>query len=476
MESNIRTVGLLITLFFAFYAFNKRKDMPAIVFVALSPLTYFAQSVGFVLTPAKLLGLIFLGFLFLKPGLIKIRKNKYFSNFKYYYIYTIYLTIVMSLFWPEFSASSQNFLYGNTMRGIVQIFQTFMGLAIIIVLMNSLTTIHSLFRVQVVMLLSMVSVSIYGLYVWFAQRTGLPFNPITRQGGKAPENYRTVQAMIDGVRVVRAYSITGEPKALAVNACFGVILTYFTRAHQIRFLKGIKGEVFLMVLFLVTLYLTFSTAGYIILPMVIFVAIVAQFMVGQLNGDMIRRVLVFFVLMVIVAFLADIDILGKIVSMFENRVESRLNESGMFTFAEAAMVSFWGDNPLYTVSGVGLGGSSFYVREYNTSSYAGYTAAPRGIVGFIGDKGIIGLFLFLVAIYKPTIPLIAAARSNSPNRKIFAGILIICLVNVVLLFTYALWSVEWLTVALLCSGATLAERETHMRKTVAFQQAVRVRA
>jgi len=474
MESGIRTAGLLITLFFAFYAFNKRKDMPALVFVALSPMTYFAQSFGLVLTPAKLLGLIFLGVLFFKPGLIKISKNKYFSNFKYYYIYTIYLTIIMSLFWPEFNASSQNFLYGNTMRGLVQIFQTFMGLAIIIVLMNSLTTIHSLFRVQVVMLLSMVSVSIYGLYVWFAQRSGLPFNPITRQGGTASKDYNAVQTIIDGVQVVRAYSITGEPKLLAVNACFGVILTYFTRAHQIRFLKGIKGEIFLMVLFLVTLYLTFSTAGYIILPIVIFVAIAVQFMVGQLNGDMIGRVLAFFVLMMIAAFLADIDIIGKIVSLFEDRVETRINESGIFTFAEAAMVNFWEDNPVYTISGTGLGGSSFYVRVYNTGAYEGYTAAPRGIVGFIGDKGVIGLLLFLLAVYKSTIPLMIASRSNSPNRAIFAGILIICLVNVVLMFTFSYWGSEWLTVALLCSGATLAERETHMRKVAAYQQAAHI--
>lgn len=472
MEPIIRTAGLAITLIVALYAFNKRGDMPALAFVVLSPLTYFSQNIGIVLTPAKLLGLIFLGFIFLKPGLFQIRKNKYLNNFKYYYIYTIYLTIFMSPFWPEFSASSQNFLYGNTMRGFVQIFQTFMGLAIVIVLMNSLTSIRSLFRVQVAMLLSMLFISLYGLYVWFAQRTGLPFNPITRQGGQNTELNRVIHTSIKGVKTVRAYSLSGEPKSLAVNACFGIILTYFSQAHQIRFLKGVRGEAFLLTLFLVTLYLTLSTAGFLILPMVVLVAIIIQMRVGQVDSDLIYRILAVVVLMIPVIYLSGIDVSEKVSDIFKIRVEARLNEDGMFTYAEAAMMTFWGDSPLHTISGVGLGGSSFYVREYNTYSYSGFTAAPRGIIGFVGDKGVIGLLLFFIAIYKSSIPLVVAASSKSPNRKIYAGILIICMVSTIMLFTYALWAVEWLIVALLCAGATLAERETRMRRAASTQRMV----
>ena len=464
MEPIIRTTGLAITLIIALYAFNKRGDMPALIFVVLSPLVYFSQSVGIVLSPAKLLGLIFLGFLFLKPGLIRIRKNKYLNYFKYYYIYIIYTTIVMSLFWPEALVAKQSFLYGNSMRGLVQIFQVFMGLAIVVVMMNSLTSIRSMFRIQVTMLLSMVFLSIYGLYVWFAQRTGLPFNPITRSGGEFSELNRVINAVIDGVSSARAYSLSGEPKSLAVNTCMGVMLTYFTPAHQVSVLRGLKGEIFLTSLFLITLYLTLSTAGFIILPLVVFVAVFTQMLVGQIDKDIIVRIFAFAILTVPVAYLGEVDLIGKVLTIFETRVESRITEDGMFTYADAAMIKFWGDSPLHTITGVGLGGSSFYVREYNTYSYEGFTAAPRGMVGFIGDKGFIGLFLFLFAIYKSSMSLIAAARSNSPNRKIYAGILIICMVNVLLLFTYTSWGSEWLTVALLCAGATLAQRESQMRR------------
>lgn len=467
MEPIIRTIGLAITLLVAVYAFKKRGDMLALAFVVLSPLSYFSQSVGIVLSPAKFLGLIFLGFIFLRPSMTNVRVNKYFNYFKYYYIYIIYITMVMTFLWPEASVSEQNFMYGNSMRGIVQIFQVFMGLAIVVVMMNGLTSIRSMFRVQVAMLFSMVFLAIYGLYVWFAQRTGLPFNPITRSGGVYSELNKVISTTIDGVSNARAYSLSGEPKSLAVNACFGVILTFFTTSNQVRYLNGTKGELLLLSLFLITLYLTLSTAGFIILPLIVFVAIAIQIRVGQFNINMMVRLFAFIIFMIAASFFGNVDIIERIGSIYELRVETRLNDDGMFTYADAAMIKFWSDSPLHTISGVGLGGSSFYVREYDTYSYAGFTAAPRGMVGFVGDKGFIGLFLFGLAIYKSSKPIIFAARSKSPNRKIYAGILTICLVNVVMLFTYALWAVEWITVGLLCAGATLADREMRMRRSAA---------
>ena len=236
MESQIRTVGLLITLVAVLYALRRGGYMPALVFVILAPLKYFAQNVGIELTPAKLIGLLYLGFIILNPGHLSQLKNKYFLPFISYYIYTIYLTLGMAIFWPDHSVAAQNFMYGNTMRGFVQIFQVLMGLAIVAVMMSGLTSAYSLFKVQVALLLTMIFISIYGIYVWFAQRAGLPFNPLIRQGGLGGvELGRVIHHKIDGVYVMRAYSLTGEPKSLASNTCLGVVLTYFTPATRIRF-------------------------------------------------------------------------------------------------------------------------------------------------------------------------------------------------------------------------------------------------
>lgn len=468
MESDVRTAGLATVLVFAIYALSRRREVPTLVFVMFGPLSYFSQNIGIVLTPAKLIGLVFLGFILLNPKYISYLSNRYFGNFLAYYVYTINLTLIMALFWPEQTVEAQGFYYGNTMRGIVQIAQVIMGLAIVIMMISGLTSAHSLFRAQFALLLSMTLISIYGLYVWFAQRTGLPFNPIIRQGGLNPELNRVIATYVDGVRMVRAYSVTGEPKVLAVNASFGVILTYFTAANRSRLFGGLRGQLVLIPLFLVTLYLTLSTAGYLILPMVLLVALMSTVSVGQLSQRTVSRLVVFGIVALLAAFFSGYDLPGlvdKVTTILEDRVESRIGADGLFTFAEAAMVKFWTDSPFFVLTGVGLGGSSFYIRLYDTESYAGFVGAPRGIIGFIGDRGLIGLLLFGSALFKTSKVLVAAATSKSPNKTIYAGVLVICLVNGVFLLTYSLWYAEWLTVGLACSAATLAEREVRTVRT-----------
>lgn len=464
MESKIRTIGLLITFVAIIYALRRGRDMPALVFLALAPMSYFAQNVFVVLTPAKLMGLIFLAVVALKPRYMALFRNKYLGAFMPYYLYLFVLTLFMPVLWPEYSATEQSFFYSNTMRGYVQIFQMIMGLAIVAVLVGSLTSVHSLFRAQVTLLVTMALICLYGIYVWFAQRVGLPFNPVNRQG-KGGALGVEIRTLIDGVYRMRAYSLTGEPKQLAANACTGFILAYFTPANHVGFLKGLKGEVLLISLFLVTLALTLSTAGYMMLPLMIIAALAIQMRIGQVANEVVMRLVAMAIILIPVAYFSGYDIAGSVSSILQTRVESRLDDEGMFTFAEAAIVKFWEDQPYFAITGVGLGGSAFYVREYDTLSYAGYIAAPRGIMGFISDRGIVGLLLFLSALITAARPLIAVAASNSPNRRVYAGILVICAISTVMLFTAGQWHDEWITVGLICAGAALANREMHTMRT-----------
>ena len=176
---------------------------------------------------------------------------------------------------------------------------------------------------------------------------------------------------------------------------------------------------------------TLSTAGYLVLPMVVLTAIAVQVRIGRVAQDVVMRFVAMAIILVPVSYFSGYDISGRLSAVYETRVESRIGEEGMFTYAETAMVKFWADQPVFAITGVGLGGSSFYIREYDTESYGGFTAAPRGIIGFISDKGIIGLFLFLYGLYKTSRPLILVAASNSPNRLVYSGVLVICLVTTV---------------------------------------------
>ena len=460
MEPLIRLAGLVLALLIILYALYRKGDAPVLAFVMLAPLSYFAINVGVVLTPAKLMGIVFLLTVLFGGGYLRRMNNRYLSYFLAYYIYTIFLTLVMTLFWPEQNFAKQGFLYGNTMRGLVSIAQVFMGLAIVIMILDRVTSAHSLLRVQVTMLLSMALISIYGLYVWLAQRINLPFNPIVRQGGLSAEIGRRITTVIDGEYVVRAYSLTGEPKSLSINADLGIVLSVFTMAVRDRIFRWFGGQTGLLVLFFATLYLTLSTAGYIVLPIVSLVAAGILVHARRLPGRTLARILALAGVLLIGAVIGGYDILGAIGKMIDTRVTERVGSDGLFTYADVAMVKFWNDWPHYTITGVGLGGSSFYIREYDTESYTGYVAAPRGIIGFIGDKGLIGLFLFASAMLKCLRPLTRATMGRwSPNWPVYSGILVICAISSVLMFTYALWYLEWLAVGLACTGATIAERE-----------------
>lgn len=464
MESQIRTIGLLITFVATIYALRRGRDMPALVFLVLAPFSYFAQNLFVVFTPAKLMGLIFLGGALLKPSYISALGGRYVSAFLPYFFYLLTLTIIMPLGWPEHSVDRQGFLYGNTARGFVQIFQMVMGLSIIAVIIRSLTSANSLLRAQVALLVTMVVVSAYGIYVWFAQRLGLPFNPIDRQG-KGGELGREIVAVVDGVYRMRAYSLTGEPKTLAVNACSGLMLVFFTAANQTGFTKNVFGKLLLAFLFLTTLLLTLSTAGFVILPMMIILALAIQVRIGQVGG----RFVVTFIVAVGLASLAMPFVsqfsIGDMWRVLDMRLTGRLSEDGFFTYADSAALSLLSDQPMFAVTGVGMGGSSFYVREYDVLSYAGFTAAPRGIIGFITDRGILGLLLFLIPMYNAARPLIALATSNSPNRRIYGGILILCAIHILLMFTAGQWHDEWLAIGLICAGATVASRERSFART-----------
>lgn len=460
MESQIRVVGLLITFVAIIYALRRGGDMPALVFLALSPLVYFSQNVFIVLSPGKLMGLIFLGVVVLNPRYRSLTTRKYLGAFLPYFLYIFILTIFMPFFWPDYSVTEQSFLYSNTMRGYVQLFQMFMGLAIIVVFIDSLKSAKSLLRAQVTLLVTMALVCVYGIYVWFAQRLGLPYNPINRQG-QGDELGRKITALIDGTYRMRAYSLTGEPKTLATNACSGLILSYFTPANYVGFLKGLKGEIFLVSLFLITLLLTLSTAGFLILPIMIFTALVIQVRVGGAISGMVTRLVAMTMIVTPIMYFSGYDVVASVSTIMESRVESKLDDRGMFTYAETAILEFWDDKPYFAISGVGLGGSAFYVREYDTLSYAGFIAAPRGIVGFVSDRGVIGLLLFLMGLLKVSRPLIAMAASKSPNRSIYTGILIISAISVVLMFTKGQWQDEWLAIGLLCAGSAVANRERY---------------
>lgn len=473
MEASVRLVFIGVTFLATLFALSKRGDLFVLIFIVLAPLNYFSFNVGVVLSPAKLIGIMALVYVIVWRDAQAVFGNHYIVPFILFIVYGVCITLLMSIAWPDISVEQQGFFYSSSMRGLVQIFQQLMGISIVFLLVSRVIHPITLYRVQVVMLAVSALICIYGLYVWYAQQVGLPFNPITRQGGTGSQLDHVIYSLVDGQVLVRAYSLTGEPKALAIFCCMGIVLSHFTVGRNWCLFRGTAGGAVLTGLFLITLYLTLSTAGYLILPILLATAAYLYFVTGLLSGGVAIRLVTFVVLAVgLATMMAGSPISEKLVPVLETRVSERLETQGLFTYAETSILRLWSDRPELLVTGVGLGGSSFYVRLYDASSYAGFTAAPRGIIGFVSDQGIIGLALFLFAFAQAARPIMAAARLPGPYRQVYAGILVVCAAKLVLLMTYSLWYVQWLTIGLLVASARLAEQELvmslHARREQAF--------
>jgi O-antigen ligase len=99
------------------------------------------------------------------------------------------------------------------------------------------------------------------------------------------------------------------------------------------------------------------------------------------------------------------------------------------------------------LSGMGLGGSSFYLREY-TDKYSGFTAAPRGVIGLLADRGIVGFLLLVVPLGMTFAGLLGTVRGR-PDRQLLIPSAIYITHGIIQWFTTTHWHLPWVVVGTL---------------------------
>ncbi|MDB4222424.1 hypothetical protein N9850_01540 [Granulosicoccus sp.] len=415
------------------------------------------MNVGFVIEPAKAIGITLFFVYAMKGSLTREMKGKYSGPFYIFFVYTIFITLLNIPIWPEDPSQVQGFFYSKWMRGPVQIFQVMIGLSIIVLILRSVRSIADTELALRVTIYAMIAICLYGLYIWFAQRYGLPYNTINRAGESGGKNI--ISAIVGGERVARAYSLTGEPKSLASNAVLLIALVFFSLNKWQGRYSVPKLTAVVAALGLVTLFLTYSTAGFVILALVFFAATLSSVWLPPMRKSLPLQCSFFGLLILAAYFYYGNELAPMISEVFSSRVSERLGGEGLFTYAEASMLSYFKDWPPHILFGVGLGGSAFYIRLYDIYSYSGNIAAPRGLVGFISDRGIIGLSLFLYAYASALKPIAKRARLHDEKAIIYARIYIFAIVALILIFTSARWYFQWFTIGILLASAQLAHND-----------------
>ena len=387
---SVRVLFLFTVCILCIYVLLKNNSKLLLLFLILAPFSYFGVNIGIVLTPAKLVAIITLIFwIFSNRGIL--RRSSLLDKLYVYCLYLILSTLFLSAFWPEYNTFNQGIMYSTSFRGVVQIFLLSIQVIMISVLVqfSARTDVHTVL-VQYSWIILLISV--YGIYTYIAQLNGLPFSGINRQG--LGESGTAISFGFGDKRIFRAYSLTGEPKQLAVDAIIGLVLWYkfYFKLHKRR---SYFFQVLIYGTFLLTLYLTYSTAGFIIA--IIVIGILA--LLTRVNTNKLLRQFFAALTVVTIMFSFNSQVFSSIIGLLEYRVTDRIEEESIAGYAEAAALKVISKNPLILITGVGLGGSSFYIRGENKEQYEGYTAAPRGLIGLMLDQGLIGLVLLGRVIY-----------------------------------------------------------------------------
>ena len=461
-EYEIRIIGLAILGLLVIYCIKKKRTYAAGILLGFGWFEYFTTNLGFVLDVGKLFGIVCLGFIAFNPAILKTEGSKLLKQkWAPYYIYCVAITVLFAPAWPDQAGGAEGVLY-TSLRWFVQIINLTLGFCIAIMIASVATSPKRLaVATKVMMVAAFILVSV-GIYQYIAWKVGLPVNTIARQGGIQSTIAAT---MIGEQQTFRIYALAGEPKGFATSMCIPLVLLllYGTRREVNPLPKYCRIPVTLA--FIVCLYLTLSTAGFVIVAIALLAAVIAQIYVKVEYRTGLYSVGSLVALVLVAAIIFDSDgLVEKIQSTYTERIESRLSSSEeRFTYGEKGVFSMWADSPQSIVLGVGMGGSSFYIRNYR-DDYEGYTASARGIVGVLADIGILGVLL----MYVPLISLIistGARLRDHPYGARYIIVYIICCCGVTLMLTRAAWFFPYAVLGLLCAINVTLKR--HDKKILA---------
>ena len=398
----------------------------------VSPMHYFSTRIGVVVEPYTILSLLFFAGAMTNIFGVKIKLYRSFKYILPYIIYMVFRTFFSSLELSDSIVVTQgaaykglNYIFVTNFRFILG-FCFAMGISNILFKHNSpLQAIRYYFKIHVFFVF-------HGLYVWYAQANGMPFNRLNRIGRVLTET-DTIHTLIGDRYVVRAYSLTGEPKMLAIDA-----ITY---AVGLIIERKSYFNTILLSLAMLVLFLTQSTSGYLIFLTVILSLYIYSLYAGfRLNLS--SKISLVFVIFLLVGLTQE-DVFGDLKNILEVRLFNRIETEGVQSFADKAGIAALKNSIIYSLFGAGLARSNEVIRMYDDSVYTGLLSAPRGIIGICLTHGVLGLSFLgygIIKLFKGALSKLRNQDNSEEWRKYLVSFVV---VNSVFMLTishsYTLW-------------------------------------
>lgn len=235
----------------------------------------------------------------------------------------------------------------------------------------------------------------YGLivtsFIGFSQEiiyilTGIDITPL--EGGESGIR-QAAKYDYFGLPMIRINSLSGEPKSLGMYAALGIILIKVLNTLQVKLIK--RQNIF-FVLFFITLILTLSSSGFLLLAIMWILSeiilryfkLLPKISVGKFFTWVIMGIL-------IIAFYEPLDSI----------INDRVTERDKIEDWDAVVLEGLKENPQYLVFGSGLGNihniAEPYIGRFENLSFMenNIFTAKSGYLRIISECGFIGFILFL---------------------------------------------------------------------------------
>jgi hypothetical protein len=328
----------------------------------------------------KLLSLAFLLFklpIWLFNTNSKFLGNKYFKVLNVFVLYVIVLTVVSNLFLVNEKLNLTGGFLKNEGRLISQLI--FFGLTInlMIIPFFVIKTLKDLINCLKALFYSVILLSFFGILQFFIFHYS-GFNPFPIQGSDGVNHTAYLSDTI-----FRINSLAGEPKHMAIAMVIGISIILLNRIHKI---KITKYELPLLFIFIFNLFYTFSTTGYVLLGVSLFII----YLIKGIHN--FRNIIIGSIgLLIVIWGISNTSKAEKIA--FNNQLD-RMN----FEIQDESIKTYFTEeNPLHFITGTGLGNIHYYTAKYIPSDFPLFKDTPykanSGILYMLSDFGLIGILI-----------------------------------------------------------------------------------
>lgn len=332
--------------------------------------------------------------------------NNFNSRFVGYYVYTVAVTAVLTPFAAAGYGWHGGDLRSPELRAATQVVMSFLALSPVFILPAIAKSSEDLRKIGRVFMISLATLACLGwlqLALWY----GTGWNPFpigvvhTLLGGDVGAEKEGLFGTGSEV-VYRMNSLGGEPKNLAQNLAFGIlvsVLMLVARGGRRR-----SNGVWILLFLLVSMLATFSTSGIFLTGIYMLVGIVvyrsAPGLSNMASGQAASYLLIIMVLAgaftVFQAVYFDSGQQG--LNVLEERTVDRANLEDF----DAAVLRFLVNEPGNSLLGVGLGNVHLYATDYLDAYARAYAqgqifVAKSGLLRIVSETGLVGLMLFLMA-------------------------------------------------------------------------------